>query len=119
MICTKGSLHVDALLVTPTLKGANAARVKATEVFVFLSFSGGGTVANPGQDPTPKGGGGTPPPPTDPKMVVQNNGFCGRWRFCFRHTAGGNHIEERLLDQAQARASYTPPFFWGRSRSIP
>ena len=23
-----------------------------------------------------------------------------------------NHLEERLLDQAQARASYTPPF-WG------
>ena len=34
-----------------------------------------------------------PPPFTDPKMVVQNNGFCGcrrRQRFCFRHTAGGN-----------------------------
>ena len=29
-----------------------------------------------------------------------------------------NHLEERLLDQAQARASYTPPF-WGHSRSIP
>ena len=29
-----------------------------------------------------------------------------------------NHLEERLLDQAQARASYTP-FFWGHSRSIP
>ena len=38
---------------------------------------------------TPKGGGGTPPS-TDPKMVVQNNGFCGRQRFCFRHTAWGN-----------------------------
>ena len=24
----------------------------------------------------------------------------------------GNHLEERLLDQAQARASFTPPF-WG------
>ena len=23
-----------------------------------------------------------------------------------------NHLEERLLDQAQAQASYTPPFFW-------
>ena len=23
-----------------------------------------------------------------------------------------NHLEERLLDQAQARASYTPPFLW-------
>ena len=29
-----------------------------------------------------------------------------------------NHLEERLLDQAQARASYTP-VFWGHSRSIP
>ena len=44
----------------------------------------------------PQRGGVTPPPPsTDPKMVVQNNGFCGRWRrrrFCFRHTAGGNLV---------------------------
>ena len=29
-----------------------------------------------------------------------------------------NHLEERLLDQAQARASYTP-LFGGHSRSIP
>ena len=29
-----------------------------------------------------------------------------------------NHLEERLLDLAQARASYTP-LFWGHSRSIP
>ena len=29
-----------------------------------------------------------------------------------------NHLEERLLDQAQARAAYTP-LFWGHSRSIP
>ena len=29
-----------------------------------------------------------------------------------------NHLEERLLDQAQARASYTP-LYWGHSRSIP
>ena len=29
-----------------------------------------------------------------------------------------SHLEERLLDEAQARASYTP-LFWGRSRSIP
>ena len=28
-----------------------------------------------------------------------------------------NHLEERLLDQAQARASYTP-LFWAHSRSI-
>ena len=31
---------------------------------------------------------------------------------------GGNHLEEMLLDQAQARASYTP-LFWGHSCSIP
>ena len=29
-----------------------------------------------------------------------------------------NHLEERLSDQAPARASYTP-LFWGHSRSIP
>ena len=34
---------------------------------------------------------------------------------CVYRGAGGefrgeNHLEERLLDQAQARASYTPPF---------
>ena len=29
-----------------------------------------------------------------------------------------NHLEERLLDQAQGRASYTP-LFGGHSRSIP
>ena len=29
-----------------------------------------------------------------------------------------NHLEERLLDQAQARAAYTP-LFGGHSRSIP
>ena len=39
----------------------------------------------------------------------------GCWRQRRRNT---NHLEERLLDQAQARASYTP-LFWGRSRSIP
>ena len=39
----------------------------------------------------PQRGGVYPPPPsTDPNIVVQNNGFCGRRRFCFRHTAGGN-----------------------------
>ena len=35
----------------------------------------------------------TRPPSTYPKMVVQDNGFCGRQRrrrFCFRHMAGGN-----------------------------
>ena len=29
-----------------------------------------------------------------------------------------NHLEERLLDQAQVRALYTP-LFWGHLRSIP
>ena len=43
--------------------------------------------AAPGEDPTPRGGGGGF---TDPKIVVWNNRFCGRRRFCFRHTAGGN-----------------------------
>ena len=33
-------------------------------------------------------------------------------------TVKKTHLEERLLDQAQARASYTP-LFWGHSRSIP
>ena len=28
-----------------------------------------------------------------------------------------NHLEERLLDQVQAQASYTPPFFGGRPRA--
>ena len=45
--------------------------------------------------------------------------FCG-WqplaKFNFRRSVCNdetkNHLEERLLDQAQARASYTPPF-WG------
>ena len=45
--------------------------------------------ADLGQALIPKGG-GYPPPSTDPKMVVQINGFCGRRRFCFRHMAGGN-----------------------------
>ena len=26
------------------------------------------------------------------------------------HPSDGNHLEERLLDQAQARASFPPPF---------
>ena len=30
-----------------------------------------------------------------------------------------NHLEERLLDQAQARASYTPPFLGGFRVSYP
>ena len=47
--------------------------------------------------------------------------FSGRPRQTKRRCAEavpGNHLEERLLDQAQARASYTP-LFWGHSRSIP
>ena len=27
--------------------------------------------------------------------------------------SASNHLEERLLDQAQVRASYTPAPFWG------
>ena len=46
-----------------------------------------------------------PPPP--PKVWLL--GLDAQWV---------NHLEERLLDQAQARAPYTP-LFWGRSRSIP
>ena len=34
------------------------------------------------------------------------------------HKLERNQLEERLLDQAQARASYTP-LFWGHLRSIP
>ena len=30
----------------------------------------------------------------------------------FHQELMGNHLEERLLDQVQARASHTPPF-WG------
>ena len=41
----------------------------------------------------------------------------GMW-ILFGELYGRNHLEERLLDQAQARASYTP-LFWGHSRSIP
>ena len=38
--------------------------------------------------------------------------------LAFLHTSLGNHLEERLLDQAQVRTPYTP-FFGGHSRSIP
>ena len=38
--------------------------------------------------------------------------------LAFRSEMFFNHLEERLLDQAQVRASFTP-LFWGRSRSIP
>ena len=30
-----------------------------------------------------------------------------------------NHLEDRLLDQAQAQTPYTPPLFGGHSHSIP
>ena len=63
----------------------------------YQSRQGGGlcvcdivTGADPGRDPTPKGEGGGS---TDPKIVARNNVLCRcrrRWRFCFRHTAGGN-----------------------------
>ena len=43
--------------------------------------------------------------------------FCHKLPTISRHFPV-NHLEERFLDQAQARASYTP-LFWGRSRSIP
>ena len=46
------------------------------------------------------GGGGSDSPPPPPL------------------TDWANHLEERLLDQAHARVSYTP-LFWGHSRSIP
>ena len=62
-----------------------------------------------------KGGGGG----------IGENGKKGMKRLGFKlvEIGGGcwtvnNHLEERLLDQAQARASYTP-LFWGHSRSIP
>ena len=51
---------------------------------------------------TTAGGGGSPwtpphlrPPPPPPLPLFEQN-----------------HIEERLLDQAQARASFPPPFMW-------
>ena len=47
------------------------------------------------------------PPPTENATITRRRN---------RHS-DPNHLEERLLDQAQARASYTP-LFWGRSRSI-
>ena len=37
---------------------------------------------------------------------------------CHQRRRNTNHLEERLLDQARAWASYTP-LFWGHSRSIP
>ena len=55
-------------------------------------------------------------------MGLLAGGFCRHapWYFSFMISSNNfvNHLEERLLDQAQARASYTP-LFWGHSRSIP
>ena len=67
----------------------NAGLVSASQS-LLTGVSWTRTGADPGQDPTPKGG-YPPPPSTHPKMVVQNNGFCGR-RRCFRHKAGGNFL---------------------------
>ena len=64
-----------------------------------------------------------PPPPTPfkdwvdfPPGLRPNKNFL--WRLHRQSVETTNHLEERLLDQAQARASYTP-LFWGHSRSIP
>ena len=61
-------------------------------------------------------------------------GAFGRWRSCIPEVPDGlrtmtqpqavtvtvvNHLEERLLDQAQAWAPYKPPFGGGHSRSTP
>ena len=56
-----------------------------------------------------------PPPPPYGPLPVRKQPF-SRWVGCLQEPK--NHLEERLLDQAQARASYTPPF-GGHSRSIP
>ena len=63
--------------------------------------------------------------PPENSLVYQNNklqresrGGGGGSRWVLRGVAKSNHLEERLLDQAQARASYTP-LFGGHSRSIP
>ena len=51
----------------------------------------------------------TPPPPLDPERTQ----ICSnREQPIWVPTVPRNHLEERLLDQVQARASYTPPF-WG------
>ena len=74
-------------------------------------------------------GSNTPPPPRPPPRASfeQGGGEGGRgfWTQNLVYQKWPdqifpivNHLEERLLDQAQARASYTP-LFWGHSRSIP
>ena len=50
---------------------------------------------------------GVPPPPCPSRTLVLPHGGVGD-----RLLVNQNHLEERLLDQAQARALYTPPFFW-------
>ena len=58
--------------------------------------------------------------PLNPPQSFKRGPTCGQLNhICSQCCDGmGNHLEERLLDQAQARASYTP-LFWGHSRSIP
>ena len=52
-----------------------------------------------------------PDPPPLPPLPPPNHSK-------FLNPSFSNHLEERLLDQAQARASYTP-LFWGHLSSIP
>ena len=54
-------------------------------------------------------------------LVAARNPPLGRQLQCWGGASWNkqNHAEERLLDQAQARASHTPPPSWGRLRSIP
>ena len=61
-----------------------------------------------------------PPPPQTKVTIVGKKGIYKRESlfglFLAQHDLWyTNHLEERLLDQAQARASYTPPF-WGAIR---
>ena len=59
--------------------------------------------------------------PTGPAGGGRVGGYEGKKKFQWAShfwLSIQNHLEERLLDQAQARAAYTP-LFWGHSRSIP
>ena len=56
-----------------------------------------------------------PPPPEQETPLYSKRGGGGEGTVTFSFP---NHLEERLLDQAQARASCSP-LFWGHSRSIP
>ena len=71
---------------------------------------GGGT--------SPQFGYATPPPLPALRAHLVTKGQWLRAIHRVAPKAPENHLEERLLDQAQARASYTP-LFWGHSRSIP